>query len=98
MSKSAEQILQIAVKFNLIAQYCLEELRKGGTFSSHMEVFVKEFLRVQEVILSNPSKNISLNAIANWVRNIVEKDEKMPNSLIGNKLLDFCKQIETLDS
>lgn len=98
MAKTPEQIMQISVKFNLAAQACLDELRKGSTFNSHMEVFTKELLRVQEVILGNPAKNISLTAISGWIRKIVENDEKMPSSLIGNKLLEFCKEIESLDS
>lgn len=98
MSKSPEQILQIAIKFNLISQACHEEIRKGDTFKSHMETFVKELLRVQEVILSNPAKSLNLLTVSNWIKKIVENDEKMPHSLIGKKLLDFCYEIESIES
>lgn len=62
MSRSQEQILQLSIKFNLIIQDCVDEMRKGY-FTNQMETFIKELLRVQEVLLSNPAKNLNLGTV-----------------------------------
>jgi len=89
----ANENLQIAIEINILLQACFLE-RKKNLDPRGLDSIIKEYLKIQEFLLVVPDHLPNIQAISKWTIKVIDDDDRLSGSLLGNKLKIFARKLD----
>ncbi len=88
----ANENIQIAIEINILLRASLVERQKYKK-SPSLDLLIKEYLKIQEFLLVFSENKPNVEAISKWTIKLIDSDDKLANSLLGNKFKIFAKKL-----